>query len=152
MLPQKDILSRLEEVTVSPNFTETEKVKMRRQEYVSTKRTRKKTLKNTTNSLPDRVQSIRNKNPDWIWEKNRWTQWEFKQGTRKYRREPIKLNNMVNEMKSTLEGLSIRLDDTKECISNLEDRIMEITQLKEQKEQHILKIKIIEGTSRTQAY
>ena len=48
---------------------------------------------------------------------------------------------MINEMKSTLEGLSIRLDDTKGCISNLEDRIMEIAQLKEQKEQHILKIK-----------
>ena len=59
---------------------------------------------------------------------------------------------MINEMKSTLEGLSIRLDDTKGCISNLEDRIMEIAQLKEQKEQHILKIKITEGTSRTQAY
>ena len=28
MLPQKDILSRLVEVTVSPNFLETEKVKM----------------------------------------------------------------------------------------------------------------------------
>ena len=56
---------------------------------------------------------------------------------------------MINEMKSTLEGLSIRLDDTKECISNPEDRIMEVTQLKEQKEQHILKIKITEGTSRT---
>ena len=55
-------------------------------------------------------------------------------------------------MKSTLEGLSIRLDDTKGCISNLEDRIMEIAQLKEQKEQHILKIKITEGTSRTQSY
>ena len=56
---------------------------------------------------------------------------------------------MINEMKSTLEGLSIRLDDTKECISNPEDRIMEVTQLKEQKEQPILKIKITEGTSRT---
>ena len=33
-------------------------------------------------------------------------------------------------MKNKLEGINSRLGDTEECISDLEDRIMEITQSK----------------------
>ena len=37
-------------------------------------------------------------------------------------------------MKNRLEGINSRLSDTEECISDLEDRIMEITQTEQQKE------------------
>ena len=42
--------------------------------------------------------------------------------------------------KNTLEGVNSRLSDTEECISALGDRMMEITQLEQQKEKPILKI------------
>ena len=42
-------------------------------------------------------------------------------------------------MKNTLEGMNNRLSDTKECTSDLEDRMMEITRTKQQKEKQILK-------------
>ena len=37
-------------------------------------------------------------------------------------------------MKNTLEGMNSKLGNTEECTSDLEDRIMEITQLEQQKE------------------
>lgn len=46
------------------------------------------------------------------------------------------LKNIIIEIKkkNTLEGINIlRLGDTKECESNLEDRLTEITQSEEQK-------------------
>lgn len=50
------------------------------------------------------------------------------------------LKNTIIEIKkkkknNTLEGINIlRLGDTKECVSNLEDRLTEITQSEKQKE------------------
>ena len=38
-----------------------------------------------------------------------------------------------------LEGTNSKLGDAEECISNLQDRIMEITQSEQQKEKQILK-------------
>lgn len=40
-------------------------------------------------------------------------------------------------MKNTLEGMNNRLGDKEEHITDLEDRIMKITQIEEQKETHI---------------
>jgi len=42
-------------------------------------------------------------------------------------------------MKNTLEGINSRLGDTEENISDLEDRIVEITQTEQQKERRIFK-------------
>ena len=53
------------------------------------------------------------------------------------RQNQNQLKNIVTEMKNTVGGSS-RLDDT-EQISNLEDRIMVITQSEQQKEKRILK-------------
>ena len=47
------------------------------------------------------------------------------------------LKNTITEMKNTLEGINSRLGDTKECIRDLEGRIMEITQLEQQREKQI---------------
>ena len=40
----------------------------------------------------------------------------------------------MTEIKKYIEGISIRLDDTKQQISELEDRVVEITQAEEDKE------------------
>ena len=40
----------------------------------------------------------------------------------------------ITEMKNTLEGINSRLDDTKEQISKLEDRVMENTEAKQKKD------------------
>ena len=42
-------------------------------------------------------------------------------------------------MKNTLEGINSRLGDTEECISDLDDTIMEIIQSEQQKEKQMLK-------------
>ena len=42
-------------------------------------------------------------------------------------------------MKNTVEGISSSLDDTEKQISNLGDRIIEITQTEQKKEKRILK-------------
>ena len=42
-------------------------------------------------------------------------------------------------MKNTLEGINSRLDDTEEQISELEDRLVEITKAEEKKEKRIQK-------------
>ena len=42
-------------------------------------------------------------------------------------------------MKNTLEGINRRLGDREECTSDLEDKVMEIIQSKQQKEKQILK-------------
>ena len=48
-----------------------------------------------------------------------------------------KKDNLISEIKSTLETMNSRLNDTEEHISDLEDRIMEITQSEEQTERQI---------------
>ena len=48
------------------------------------------------------------------------------------------LKNTINEMKNTLEEINSRLGVTEECISDLEDRIMEITQSEKKKEKTFL--------------
>ena len=49
-------------------------------------------------------------------------------GSRKYRKNQSELKNIITEMKIILEGIKSRRGDTEENISDLEDRIMEITQ------------------------
>ena len=62
---------------------------------------------------------------------------------RKKERKKIKKKKKRN----TLEVNNSRLGDTEECITDLEYRIMEITQSGKQKEQ--LKIRTVSGTFRT---
>ena len=44
-------------------------------------------------------------------------------------------------MKNTLEGINSRLDDTRKQINDLEDRVVEITQAEQKKEERIIKNK-----------
>ena len=44
------------------------------------------------------------------------------------KKNQLEQKNVLTEMKNTLEGINSRLGDTQEWISNLEERIVEITQ------------------------
>ena len=56
----------------------------------------------------------------------------------KYKKEPIRGEKHITEMKNTLEGINGRLDNTEEQTNGLEDRVVEITQSEQQKENRIL--------------
>lgn len=49
-------------------------------------------------------------------------------------------------MKITLEEMKTRLGNTEKCVSDLEARIMEITQREQQKERQMLKMRMVKGT------
>ena len=61
--------------------------------------------------------------------------------------ENIKKNQTAEEYnnwnKTTLEEINSRLDDTEEWMTELEDRVVEITQAEEEKEKRILKKRIL---------
>ena len=44
------------------------------------------------------------------------------------------MNNTITAMKNTLEGINTRITEAEERISNLEDRIVEITAMEQNKE------------------
>ena len=49
-------------------------------------------------------------------------------------KEQIELNNTTTKMKNTLEGISGRITEAEEWISELEDRMVEITAVEQNKE------------------
>ena len=57
------------------------------------------------------------------------------------------LKNKIMEMKNSLEGINSRVDDTEEWISNLDERLEEITQAKQKKE--LKRMRTVKGTSGT---
>ena len=44
------------------------------------------------------------------------------------------MNNPINEIKNSLEGINSRITEAEEGISDLEDKILEITTAKQNKE------------------
>ena len=52
-------------------------------------------------------------------------------------KEQTEMNNTITVMKNTLEGINSRLNDTREQISELEDRIVDITEAEQKKEKQI---------------
>ena len=50
------------------------------------------------------------------------------------------MNNTINEIKNTLEGINSRITEAEEQISNLEDRIVEITAAEQNKEKRMERI------------
>ena len=53
---------------------------------------------------------------------------------KKKKQKQSELNNAITEMKNTVEVIVSRLDDREELLTDLEDKLMEITQLKQQRE------------------
>lgn len=71
-----------------------------------------------------------NKNAKWTQDKNKWTQSELQERTKKYEKEPgiaEKYRYEETEVENILERNNNRLGDMRECISDLQDKIMEKT-------------------------
>ena len=67
----------------------------------------------------------------------------FKRELTTIRRNQEKLENSFAKMKAELKVVHSRMNNAEKCISDLEDRIMEITQLEQQMESQVKKIKAI---------
>ena len=50
------------------------------------------------------------------------------------------MNNSINEIKNSLEGINSRITEAEEWISDLEDKIMEITTAEQNKEKRMKRI------------
>ena len=50
------------------------------------------------------------------------------------------MNNTINEIKNSLEGINSRIDEAEERISDLEDKIVEITTTEQDKEKRMKRI------------
>ena len=50
------------------------------------------------------------------------------------------MNNTINEIKNSLEGINSRIAEAEECISDLEDKIVEITTAGQNKEKRMKRI------------
>ena len=58
----------------------------------------------------------------------------FNKDLEKIKRTQIKMNNAINEIKITLEGIKSRIRETEDRISEGEDRIVEINEAERKKE------------------
>ena len=47
------------------------------------------------------------------------------------------MNNTINEIKNSLEGINTRITEAEECIRELEDRMVGITAMEENKEKRM---------------
>ena len=59
------------------------------------------------------------------------------------------MNNTINEIKNSLEGINSRITEAEERISDLEDKIVEITTADQNKEKRIKKLRTVSETSGT---
>ena len=50
------------------------------------------------------------------------------------------MNNTINEIKNSLEGINSRITEAEEWISDLEDKIVEITAIEQNKEKRLKRI------------
>ena len=50
------------------------------------------------------------------------------------------MNNTINEIKNSLEGINSRITETEEWLSNLEDKIVKITTTEQNKEKRMKRI------------
>ena len=62
---------------------------------------------------------------------------KFKKELKNIKKDQSELKNTITEMKSMLDGRNSRLGSIDKCISDLGNRIMEITQSEEHKEKQI---------------
>ena len=68
--------------------------------------------------------------------KEKWILWEFQQRVRKHneKKKQFNLKNTIAKIKNALERIHDRLDDAEKWICNLENMIVEITEIKQKKE------------------
>ena len=59
------------------------------------------------------------------------------------------MNNVINEIKNTLEGTNSRITEAKERISEMEERVVEINEAERKKEKKLKEMRTISETSGT---
>ena len=59
------------------------------------------------------------------------------------------MNNTITEMKTTLGGINSRITEAEERISDLEDKILEITATEQNKEKRMKELRTFSETSGT---
>ena len=59
------------------------------------------------------------------------------------------MNNAINEIKNTLEGINSRIMEAEDRISEVEDKMLEINEAERKKEKRIKKMRTSSGTSGT---
>ena len=69
----------------------------------------------------------------------------FKQDIEELKSKQTMMNNTINEIKNSLEGINSRIMEAEERISDLEDKTVEKTTAEQNKEK---RMKIIEGSLR----
>ena len=58
----------------------------------------------------------------------------FNKGQEELKSKQTMMNNTINEIKNSLEGINSRITEAEEWISDLEDKIVEITATEQKKE------------------
>ena len=53
------------------------------------------------------------------------------------------MNNTINEIKNSLEGINSRITEAEKWIGDLEDKIMEITTAKQNKEKRMKELRTV---------
>ena len=79
------------------------------------------------------IQGLRNRMEAWIQK----IQEMFKKDLEELKTQHTAMNNTITEMKNTLEGINNRITETEEWISELEDRMVKITAVEQNKEKRI---------------
>ena len=64
----------------------------------------------------------------------------FNKDLEELRRKQTLMNNTINEIKTSLEGINSRITEAEEWITDLEDKIVEITTAEQNKEKTIKRI------------
>ena len=59
--------------------------------------------------------------------------------TKRRFKEQTEMNNTINQMKNTLEGINSRITETEEWIRDLKDRMVEITAMEQNKERRMIR-------------
>ena len=61
----------------------------------------------------------------------------FNMDLEEIKRSQLKMNNAINEIKNTLEGINSRIMETQDRISEVEDKMVEINEAKRKKEKRM---------------
>ena len=59
------------------------------------------------------------------------------------------MNNTINEIKNSLEGINSRITEAEKWIGDLEDKIMEITTAEQNKEKRMKELRTVSDTTGT---
>ena len=86
-----------------------------------------------TGSLPEKEFS---KDHPKSWEQNGENTRKIYQRPRRTKEQKTMMNNTINAIKNPLEGINSRITEAEEWISDLEDKILEITTAEQNKEKN----------------